>query len=146
MQGTDQYFQAGYYSGNFVRVIQAEDGYVKIGIRKTAAVANDWCIFSNFKAKYISEMNDELLLELARDNYNNQLNLADEFRETLAEADYSSLLYYYENEFAAIDDASSGFTSGEQYDEATQQLDELVKEYKVYLDDARFEITGKGYP
>ena len=137
MQGTDQYFQAGYYEGNSVKVIQANDGYVKIGIRKTAAVANDWCIFSNFKAKFISEMTDELLVELARDKYNDQLNLADEFRETLAEADYSSLLYYYENEFAAIDDASSGFTSGEQFDVATQQLADLIAEYKVYLDNAK---------
>ena len=137
MEGTRQWFNAGYYGDNRLKVIQTEDGYFKIGIRKTLTREWDWTIFTNFQAFYVSDAGAEVQLELARESFQQEMVLVDEFRETIAVAGYSSLLYYYEDEFSMIDEESEGYTSPEQYEAAVKQLDALISEYKVYLKDAQ---------
>ncbi len=137
MEGTRRWFDAGLYLGNSIKVVQKEDGYFRIGVRKTATLANDWCIFSNFTATYLGEASEGVLVDIAKEDFQNKMNLVDEFREEIAIAGYSSLLYYYENFFAEIEEESDGYTSVEEYEQATQKLDQLVTEYKVYLNDAK---------
>ena len=61
MEATKLWFDAGYYTDNKIKVVQVEDGYFKIGIRKTAALQGDWTIFSNFQAFYISDASEAVL-------------------------------------------------------------------------------------
>ena len=137
MEGTRQWFNAGYYKNNILKVIQTEDGYFKFGIRKTATLAWDWVIFTDFKATYISDAGEGVQLEIAREQLQNQMNLVDEFRETLAEAGYSSLLYYYEDKFAQIDEASEDYATVDEFENAIKELDQLVSDFKGYLNDAK---------
>lgn len=137
MEGTRQYFNAGYYNTNLIKVIQPEDGYFKIGIRKTATLSGDWVIFSNFKAFYISDASEGVQLMIAQEEFQNQMVLVDNFRRTLEEAGYISLLGYYENEMVELEDESSSYTTIEEYKEGINKLNELIKKYRPILTDAK---------
>ncbi len=137
MEGTRQWFNAGYYKDNVLKVIQTEDGYFKFGIRKTGTLAWDWVIFTDFKATYISDAGEGVQLEIAKEQLQNQMQLVDEFRETLAEAGYSSLLYYYEDKFAQIEEESEEYSTVEQFEQAIKELDQMVSDFKIYLNDAK---------
>jgi hypothetical protein len=52
MTDASNYFSAGYYSANSVKVI-VTDGTVKFGVKKTVAVSSDWSIFDAFRLYYL---------------------------------------------------------------------------------------------
>lgn len=52
MPDASNYFNAGFYSGNSVKAI-VTTGTVRIGVKKTATVSNDWTIFDSFRLYYL---------------------------------------------------------------------------------------------
>ncbi len=137
MEGTRQYFDAGYYKDNVIKVVHTEDGYVKLGIRKTATLDGDWVIFTNFQAFYISDAGEAVQLMVAQEEFQNQMILVDDFRRTLEEAGYVSLLGYYENEMVELEDESGTYTTVGQYNTAIGKLNALILRYRPILSDAK---------
>ena len=136
MEGTSHWFELGYYTDNKIKVVQAEDGFFKIGIRKTAALQYDWTIFRNFQAFYISDASEAVQIQLAEEDFVDALAKADEFRRTLEEAGYYSLLGYYELAYEELENESADYKSVEDYTDGIKKAEKLVADYKSYLADA----------
>ncbi|MDO5762040.1 MAG: hypothetical protein Q4P12_05210, partial [Bacteroidales bacterium] len=54
MEQSSAYFRAGLYP-NTLPCTVAADGILTIGIKKTATISNDWCIFDNFTLTYLGK-------------------------------------------------------------------------------------------
>lgn len=57
MEQTRLYFLAGLYPNTLLCNV-GDDGILRLGVKKTASVTNDWCIFSNFTLTYIGQKGD----------------------------------------------------------------------------------------
>ncbi len=134
MQGTRAFFDAGYYDTNELTVIQLEDGYIKFGIRKTAYLAWDWCIFSNFRATYEGEASDAVLLAEAKEQFNAIEEEAGQLESTF-EA-YSALYSSYCEEKDELVDQYAGSSTVEEYEEGIAAVEAVMEKYKSYLQDA----------
>ena len=66
--GAIKYFEQGYYENSFDLVV-TEPGYVKIGIRKTANISQDWLAFSDFHIIYNGNADDGAQLAMALNEY-----------------------------------------------------------------------------
>lgn len=137
MDGTRIWFDNDFYTGNVLKVINVSDSWFKIGIRKTGTQANDWCIFSNFQATYVSDAGEGVQLELAREDFEKAMNKAEDFIETLGEAGYESLLGYFEDALSDIEYEAADYTSPDQFVEANNTVNNLLTDYKKYLADAK---------
>lgn len=54
MQSANDWFMKGYYK-NTIRVKVGKDGLLKIGLRKSTLISNDWTIISNWKLMYFGK-------------------------------------------------------------------------------------------
>ena len=118
MEASKLWFDAGYYTD------------------KTAALQYDWTIFSNFQAFYISDASEAVQIQLAEEDFVDALAKADEFRRTLEEAGYYSLLGYYELAYEELENESADYKSVEDYTDGIKKAEKLVADYKSYLADA----------
>lgn len=57
MEQAASYFRGGLYRNSLIALV-GEDGVLKIGLKKTKSVANDWTIFDNFTLKYYGIVGD----------------------------------------------------------------------------------------
>ncbi len=135
MEGTRLWFNAGYYNTNSVRVIQENDGYIKVGIRKTATLASDWVIFSNFKATYVSDANEGIKAELAKEDFNNAMDEADALENSFG--DYPALNGYYQDAKDEIYNTYDALDTYEGYVEGLQAIQNLMAQYRSYYAQAK---------
>ena len=52
MEQTSAYFRAGLYPNSLLCTVK-EDGKLKIGVKKTTTINQDWAIFDNFTLTYL---------------------------------------------------------------------------------------------
>lgn len=131
MNGTRQYFDAGFYADNSIQVIQTEDGYVRFGVRKTGHLGGDWTIFSNFQAFYVSDAGEAVQLQMAQDEFYKALDDADNYEETLG--DFPALNgYYQEAKIDIIDQYDVADGTIESYNEGTAAVLAVMNQYKNY--------------
>lgn len=134
MEGTRAWFNEGYYDENVLDVIQINDGYFKIGIRKTATLSSDWTIFSNFRATYVSNAGDAVQAEIAEEDFNKALTEADSYEETMI--NYPALVEFYQDAKGELADKYQGSTTAAEYEEGTAAVKELLSQYKEYYKNA----------
>jgi len=131
MNGTRQYFDAGYYADNTIQVIQTEDGYVRFGIRKTGHLDGDWTIFSNFQAFYVSDAGEAVQLQIAKDEFYKALDEADDYEEVLG--DFPALNgYYQEAKMEIIDKYDVDDGTVELYTEGVAAVTAVMAQFKQY--------------
>lgn len=134
MHGTREWFNLGYYDDNNLKVVQVEDGYIKIGMRKTAEVAYDWLIWSNFRAVYESDAGAAVQLILAEEEFNNALDKADELENTFNV--YPALNGYYQIAKEEVYEKYDDLGTIEGYTEGVVAIQELINKFKGYYNDA----------
>ena len=88
--GAGVYFVNGKYVHE-VNVVLEKDGYVRLGIRKTANIAQDWLIFSNFRIIYNGPADDDAKLVLAQEDKAAMELAIDEIVERITAEGYTAL-------------------------------------------------------
>lgn len=131
MEGTRVWFNAGYYNTNTLRVIQVNDGYVKIGLRKTDTLESDWLIFSNFHAIFENTADEAVLAILAEEDFKEALETVYNYSQTTL-YQYPALQAYLEEVFSQLEDKYSSSSSADEFKEGTDALNALLDEYKGY--------------
>lgn len=123
---------------NVLTVIQKEDGYVRLGVRKLVTNANNTICFANFRAFYLDEPSASVELILARDEYNEKSASADKFADKIAEEmGYGSLYAVYQDALMELDGEYGSSTSVEKYNEGTNKIGQLIENFENYMNDAK---------
>ena len=121
---------------NVLTVIQKEDGYVRLGVRKLVTNANNTIYFANFRAFYLDEPSARAELILARDEYNEKRASADKFADKIAEKmGYGSLYAIYQDALMELDSEYGSSTSVEKYNEGTNKIGQLIENFENYMND-----------
>ncbi len=124
---------------NALTIVQAQDGYVRIGIRKLITNNGSTIDWMNFRALYQGEASDALELTLASEEFGQALSDAQAKLPTYA--DYGSLRTLYEDALYDISDMYYGSASSEMtvqaYKEGIALIATTEKQYETYLAEAR---------
>ena len=120
------YFVNGKYDLHDVNVVLEKDGYVRVGIRKTANIAQDWLIFTNFRIIYNGPADDEAKLVLALEDKAEAELMIDEICEQIEQQGYSALAAIIGDEKMNLSDVDE--TSLEAVSAAVTALDNLYDE------------------
>ena len=135
MAGARAYFDEGYYNTNNLRVIQKEDGPIKIGIRKNAnSASNDWVLWSNFTATYLGEAGDAVLRELALEKLETAISKAESLEDNYA--DYPALQALYQDTKEELATEGRDAEDVETIEAITAKIEQLIEDYKKYRNDA----------
>ena len=136
MTGARYYFDAGYYNeDNVIKVIQSEDGPIKIGIRKNAnTTGSDWCLWSNFTATYLGEAGDAVKKELALEKLETAISKAEALEDNYA--DYPALQALYQDTKEELAAEGRDADDVETIEAATAKIEKLIDDYKKYKGDA----------
>lgn len=139
MEGTRMWFDAGYYDDNDLTVIQLQDGYIKVGVRKTATLASDWVIFSNFRAIYEGDATEAVELQVARDEFDKVVSQAEKLEEQFSK--YPALGAYYTDALGELTDQYDAANTKEELEDGTAAVSALVSEYQGYYSSAKTLTT-----
>ena len=96
-QGAGVYFVNGYYVHE-VNVVLEKDGYVRLGLRKTKNIAQDWLIFSNFRIVYNGPADDAAKLVLALEDKSEAELMIEEICNQITEQGYTALASIIQDE------------------------------------------------
>ena len=103
------YFVNGKYEHE-VNVVLEKDGYVRLGMRKTANIAQDWLIFTNFRIIYNGPADDQAKLVLALERKSEAELMIEEICGQIEEQGYSALAQIISEEMfdinADVDESS----------------------------------------
>jgi hypothetical protein len=103
------YFVNGKYEHE-VNVVLEKDGYVRLGMRKTANIAQDWLIFTNFRIIYNGPADDQAKLVLALERKSEAELMIEEICSQIEEQGYSALAQIISEEMfdinADVDESS----------------------------------------
>ncbi len=103
MQGSEQWFNAGYYKNTLFAGVDEEDT-LKVGFKKTTTISADWCIFDNFTLYYFGSSLEAYQL------------WGTNVRESATEYDLSAT-YHGEQEAAAYNQALSDLENASNIDD-----------------------------
>ena len=120
------YFVNGKYDLHDVNVVLEKDGYVRVGIRKTANIAQDWLIFTNFRIIYNGPADEEAKLVLALEDKAEAELMIDEICEQIEQQGYTALAAIIGDEKMTLSDVDD--TSLEAVSAAVTALDNLYDE------------------
>ena len=121
--GAGVYFVNGKYDLHDVNVVLEKDGYVRVGIRKTANIAQDWLIFTNFRVIYNGPADDEAKLVLAlEDKTTAELSIEDICNQ-ITEQGYTALATIIQDKMMLLSDVDEG--SLEEVTNAVAALEDL---------------------
>lgn len=134
MWGAALHFEQGQYSDNSITVAVTDGAYVRLGIRMTGAVGNDWVIWSNFRAFYQGMDANLALLQIAKDKLDTEKAKAEALKEKII-VEYGSLGEIFADALYDIDDETDA-TSVEGCEEAAEKYVAIVAEYQGYYADA----------
>lgn len=119
---------------NVLTVIQKNDGYIRLGIRKLVTNAGNTIDFANFRAFYLDEPSTGAELILAREEYMESSTIAETFAENIAASmGYGSLYIIYTDTWGELDGNYAASTTTEEYKEGTKKMAELVEEFETYI-------------
>lgn len=124
---------------NVLTVIQQEDGYVRLGVRKLVTNANNTIDFANFRAFYIDAPSSGAELILARNEYLESYAAAEKFAEKISTnlGNGSSLNPVFYDARVELDEIYSASESAEEFKEGTRKMEELVKLFENYINEAK---------
>lgn len=117
--GASLYYAAGKY-WNELDIILLEESYMRVGIRKTANIAQDWIPFTNWHVIYNGPADQEAQIEFARQDCYTAIEQLDELMNKVSDAGFAGLA-------GAIEDMKMGYDDSASNDDAT--LDELIALY-----------------
>jgi len=103
LPGAIAYFAAGKYD-NTLKIILNEGAYVRIGFRKTANIAQDWLVFTNFRVIYNGPADDDAKLVMAVEEYDNLCSSVEGVRDDIDSKGYGALASIVGDELMMIDD------------------------------------------
>lgn len=136
MWGASLHFATGTYE-NELMVVNPEDGYVKIGIRKGPdTIGDDWIIFDNFRAYYISDAGEAVQLMLAQEEVANAEKKLNDLMETIQEQ-YGALGGLLSDELMEISDADDYNSTVEGCNASVEKINIVIANYNTYLADAK---------
>ena len=97
------YFVNGKYEHE-VNVVLEKDGYVRLGIRKTANIAQDWLIFTNFRIIYNGPADDDAKLVLALEDKATAESMIEEICNQITEQGYTALATIISDQMMTLSD------------------------------------------
>ncbi len=100
--GAIKYFEQGYYENSFDLVV-TEPGYVKIGIRKTANISQDWLAFSDFHIIYNGSADEGAQLAMAQNDFYNASSKVEEATFGIQEQGFGGLASIISDQLMTID-------------------------------------------
>lgn len=100
--GAIKYFEQGYYENSFDLVV-TEPGYVKIGIRKTANISQDWLAFSDFHIIYNGSADEGAQLAMAQNDFYNASLKVEEATFGIREQGFGGLASIISDQLMTID-------------------------------------------
>lgn len=100
--GAIKYFEQGYYENSFDLVV-TEPGYVKIGIRKTANISQDWLAFSDFHIIYNGGADEGAQLAMAQNDFYNASLKVEEATFSIREQGFGGLASIISDQLMTID-------------------------------------------
>ena len=103
LPGAIAYFAAGKYE-NSLNIILTEGAYVRLGFRKTANIAQDWLVFTNFRIIYNGEADDDALLEMANEEFETLCMSVEEVQNDIESKGYGALATIVGDQLMNIDD------------------------------------------
>jgi hypothetical protein len=89
--GASLYYAAGKY-WNELDIILLEESYMRVGIRKTANIAQDWIPFTNWHVIYNGPADQEAQIEFARQDCYTAIEQLDELMNKVSDAGFAGLL------------------------------------------------------
>jgi tetratricopeptide (TPR) repeat protein len=121
MNAASQAFLDGYY--NTEMVFTATTNEIRIGVKKTEAVTNDWTIFDNCRLTYLGGLD----VSVYKDAYEKALEAAN---AALNDEAYAAVVGSERDDLAeAINSLGNVSGSQDAYSEAQQALDEATKKF-----------------
>lgn len=119
---------------NVLTIVQAADGYVRLGIRKVVTNTNNTVDFANFRAFYIDEPSAGVELIMNREEYYEASAAAEKHGDRYQT--FGSLFSLYTDALMAIDEQCTTAETAEAYRQAVNDLEQLRTTFDTYLDDA----------
>lgn len=89
-EGASCHFTAGNYAHE-LKFILLNDGYVRLGLRKTANIAQDWFGWSNMKIIYQGPADEDAQLEMAKSDYYAAFLKVEELQSRIIDGGYTAL-------------------------------------------------------
>jgi len=103
LPGAIAYFAAGKYD-NSLNIILTKGAYVRLGFRKTANIAQDWLVFTNFRIIYNGEADDDAILEMANEEFETLSLSVEEVQNDIDSKGYGALASIVGDQLMTIDD------------------------------------------
>ena len=124
-QGAGVYFANGYFVHD-VNVVLEKGGYVRLGMRKSANIAQDWLIFSNFRIIYNGEADDEAKLVLALEDKVEAESMIEEISNQITDQGYAALASIISDQMMTLSDVDEGSLA--EVSAAVEALDNLYSQ------------------
>lgn len=136
MWGASLHFATGTYE-NELMVVNPEDGYVKIGIRKGPdTIGDDWIIFDNFRAYYESDAGEAVQIMLAQEEVAKAEKAVEDLQISISDT-YGSLSALLGDELSELGDADDYNSTVEGCKNTVNRINDLIAEYKGYYEEAK---------
>ena len=103
LPGAIEYFKNGNYE-NTMDIVLTHDTYVRLGFRKTANIAQDWLVFTNFRVIYNGPADDAAQLTIALSDYDVAYANVEEIRDNINNKGYGALASIIDDQIMDIDD------------------------------------------
>lgn len=101
--GAIKYFAAGKYQ-NTMNIVLEEGAYIRLGLKKTANIAQDWLVFTNLHVIYNGPADESAMLAMAIEEYNTASENIESIKDNIASQGFGALSELIFDEQAAIDD------------------------------------------
>lgn len=133
MWGTSLYFDMGKYE-NELMFVNPEDSWVKIGVRKSpASISDDWIIFNNLRAYYVSDAGEAVQLVLAQEEFQKATQAANDLADEIR-PNYGSLATLLDDEMIETDFSDATL---EECNEGIAGINAIIEKYKEYYEQAK---------
>lgn len=134
MWGAALHFEQGQYDDNSITVAVTDGSYVRLGVRMTAAVGNDWVIWSNFRATYLGFDADQALLAIALAKLSTEKEKAEDLQNKIT-AEYERLGEIMGDALSDINE-DADLSTVEGCEAAAAEYVKAYAEYQAYYADA----------
>lgn len=134
-EGAAMHFALGNYLHE-LKFILLEDGYIRLGLKKTANIAEDWFIWSNFHIYYESDADEDAQIELAYETYMEACGEIEALMERISDGGYLALNDMLSDDYLGIT-GDMDDTDLASINETTQALIALRAQYEVSFNAAK---------
>ena len=128
-EGAALHFLAGNYLHE-LKFILLEDGYIRLGLKKTANIAQDWFPWSNFHIYYEGVADEDAQLDLAYELFYQALDDLNSLQSRMEKQGYEALVGMLGDEILEYDSPDEDLASVQA---ATQSLLDLRQKYEQAL-------------